>query len=272
MRGTLATLAGLVAVVALAVALPATWTSTYLEDEDGFVSLARDVTGTEAVRASAAALVAERLVEQVGLPPQLAESGREVLEQAAERALADRGVTAAWEETLRRTHAAALADPPAGDADSTTVPLDVAPLAALVADRTEGLVQAPDELVVELAGGPSANTLRAVDASPRVALVASLVAAGAAAVALLAARRRSTTLVWLGLGAVVAAGLDAALARLLRHQVVAESGAGGLQSDLVRALADVGLRSFDTWLVWTALGAAVAVVVGVVGVLVGRRP
>jgi hypothetical protein len=261
MRGTLATLAGLVAVVALAVALPATWTSTYLEDEDGFVSLARDVTGTEAVRTSAAALVAERLVEQAGLPPQLAESGREVLEQAAERALADRGVTAAWEETLRRTHAAALADPPAG-----------APLAALVADRTEGLVQAPDELVVELPGGPSANTLRAVDASPRVALVASLVAAGAAAVALLAARRRSATLVWLGLGAVVAAGLDAALARLLRHQVVAESGAGGLQSDLVRALADVGLRSFDTWLVWTALAAAVAVVVGVVGVLVGRRP
>ncbi|MGQ3035524.1 MAG: hypothetical protein ACT6QI_15250, partial [Aeromicrobium sp.] len=110
MRGLLATVAGLVAVVALAVALPAAWTSTYVEDEEGFVSLSRDVTGTAAVRDSGAALVADRLVEQAGLPSQVAESGRRLLEEAADRALADRRVAAAWEETLRRTHAALLDD------------------------------------------------------------------------------------------------------------------------------------------------------------------
>lgn len=270
MRGLLATVAGLVAVVALAVALPAAWTSTYVEDEEGFVSLSRDVTGTAAVRDSAAALVADRLVEQAGLPSQVAESGRRLLEEAADRALADRRVAAAWEETLRRTHAALLEDPAAGSAPST-VPLDLAPLAALVADRSDGLVQAPDQLVVEVAGGPSGTSLRAVDASPRLALGAGAVAAVAAAVALLAARRRSVVLVWLGVGAAVAAGADAALARLVRDRAVSDAGASGLQADLLRALADVGVTSFDGWLVWTALGGAVAVVLGVVGALVGRR-
>ncbi|MGQ2913009.1 MAG: hypothetical protein ACT6QJ_14630, partial [Aeromicrobium sp.] len=68
-----------------------------------------------------------------------------------------------------------------------------------------------------------------------------------------------------------AAGADAALARLVRDRAVSDAGASGLQADLLRALADVGVTSFDGWLVWTALGGAVAVVLGVVGALVGRR-
>ncbi len=269
MRSLTAFLAGVVAVVALAAGLPAAWTAQHLADEDGFASLARDVTRTEAVRSSAADLVADRLEERAGLPPQLAEAGRRLLEQEADRVLSARGVARAWQETLRRTHAALLADPPPGSG-TVPVPLDVAPLAALVAQRSDGLVEAPDRLVVELSPGPSARTLRAVEASPRVATVALAVAVLGALVALLAARRTSVALLWLGLGTLLAAAADAGLVRLVRDRAVADAG-GAAQGSLVRALLDVGVTSADRWFVWAALAAGVTVVLGVVGVVVGRR-
>jgi hypothetical protein len=269
MRGLTAFLAGVVAVVALAVGLPAAWTAQHLADQDGFVALARDVTQTEAVRSSAADLVADRLEQRAGLPPQLAEAGRRLLEREADRVLADRAVVRAWQETLRRTHAALLADPPSGSG-TVPVPLDVAPLAALVAQRADGLVEAPDRLVVELSQGPSAASLRTVEASPRVATVALAVAALGALVALLAAHRRSVALVWLGLGSLVAAAADAGLVRLVRDRAVSDAG-GAAQGSLVRALVDVGVSSADRWFVWAALAAGVAVVLGAVGALVGRR-
>jgi hypothetical protein len=270
MRGLLAFLAGVVAVVALAVGLPAAWTAQHVADEDGFVELARDVTGTAAVRSSAAELVADRLEQRAGLPPQLAEAGRRLIEREADRVLADRAVTRAWQETLRRTHAALLADPPPGTG-AVPVPLDVAPLAALVAGRTDGLVQAPDQLVVELEPGPSARTLRAVDASPRVATLALATAAVAGVLALLVARRRAVAMLWLGLGTMLAAAVDAGLLRLARDRAVVDTGADVAQGALVRALVDVGVASFDRWLVWAALAGAVAAVLGIVGALVARR-
>lgn len=266
MRGPLAGLAGLLAVLALAVALPATWVSTHLADEDGFVSLARDVTAADAVRDSAADVVADRLVEDAGLPG--GDAVRELVLAAADRALDSRRVSAAWEETLRRTHAAVLS----GEASSTgTIPLDLAPLAALVAARTEGLVAAPEQLVVEVPGGPSALTVRAVERSPAVALLAGAVGLGAAAVALVAARRRGAAIAWLGVGAVLVAVADAGLARLVRDRAVTEAGGDGPQGGLVRALVDVGVASFDAWLVWTALAGGLALVVGAAFALVGRR-
>lgn len=270
MRGFLAVVAGLVAVVALAVALPASWLAASVADEDGFVDLARDVTTAPAVQDSAADLLTQRLEERAGLPQQLAAPGRRLLERVTDRVLDDRQVAGAWEETLRLTHRGLLDDPPAGSGP-VDVPLDLAPLARLVAERSDGLVTAPDSLVVDLSGGPTAESLRVVDESPRTALTAAAVAAVAAAVALLAARRRSLALLWLGLGAVVAAGADAGAARLARDRAVAGSGGSGLETDLLRALADVGVTSLDGWLVWCALAGAVAVVLGAVGLVVGRR-
>jgi hypothetical protein len=270
MRGLLAFLAGVVAVVALAVALPAAWVAASVADEDGFVALARDVTTTRAVQDSAADLLTQRLADRAGLPPQLAATGRDVLERAADRVLADRGVAAAWQETLRLTHRALL-DDPASRSGRVDVPLDLAPLARLVAERSDGLVTAPETLVVELDGGPSAETLRVVDDSPRTALVAGAVAAVAALVALSAARRRGAALVLLGLGAVAVAGADAVLARLARDRAVEGSAGSGLEADLLRALADVAVTSFDGWLVWSALAGGVVVVLGVVVGLVTRR-
>lgn len=265
MRGALSALAGLLAVVALAVALPATWVATSVADEDGFVSLARDVTAAPSVRDSAAELVVDRLTAGAGLPG--GDQVQALLLRAADRALESRRVEAAWEETLRRTHTAVLS----GDAPVDTVPLDVAPLAQLVADRSDGLVAAPDQLVVDLAGGPSPETVRAVDQSPRLALLAAAVALGAALVSLLAARRRGVALAWLGAGTAVAALADAGLARLARDRAVADAGGDPGASSLVRALGDVAVTSFDGWLVWTALAGGVVLVLGAVVAVVGRR-
>lgn len=270
MRGFLAAVAGLVAVVALAVALPAAWVAASVADEDGFVALSRDVVTDAAVQDAASSLLTTRLEREAGLPPQLAETGRRLLERATERVFDDPQLSGAWAETLRRTHAALLDDPAPGSG-RVPVPLDLAPLARLAAERTDGLVDAPDRLVVELPDGPDAQALRMVDRTPGVALVAAVVAAVGALVALLVARRRGVALLWLGVGAVAAAGVDAGLARLARERTVDASTADGLQTALLRALADVGVTSFDGWLVWTALGGAVLVVLGVVVALVGRR-
>lgn len=270
MRGFLAAVAGLVAVVALAVALPAAWVAASVADEDGFVALSRDVITDRAVQDTASTLLTTRLEERAGLPPQLAETGRTLLQRATARVFDDPELGAAWQETLRRTHRALLDDPAAGSG-RVAVPLDLAPLARLAAARTDGLVDAPDRLVVELPDGPTAESLRLVDRTPRTALVAGATALGAALVALLVARRRGRALVWLGVGAAAAAGLDAGLARLARGRAVDASTADGLQTAVLRALADVGVRSFDGWLVWTALGGAVLAVLGAVVALLGRR-
>jgi hypothetical protein len=270
MRGFLAAVSGLVAVAALAVALPAAWVAVSVADEDGFVSLSRDVVTDRAVQDAASNLLTTRLEREAGLPAQLAETGRRLLERATDRVFDDPQLSGAWAETLRRTHAALL-DDPAAASGQVPVPLDLAPLARLAAERTDGLVDAPDRLVVELPGGPDARALRLVDESPGLALAAGLVAAVGALVALLVARRRGVALVWLGVGAVAAAGLDAGLARLARERTVDASTGDGLQTALVRALADVGVTSFDGWLVWTALSGGVLAVLGVVVALVGRR-
>ncbi|WP_286689891.1 hypothetical protein [Aeromicrobium sp. REDSEA-S38_B2] len=254
MRGFLAAVSGLVAVVALAVALPAAWVAASVADEDGFVSLSRDVVTDGAVQDAASDLLTTRLEREAGLPAQLAETGRRLLERATDRVFDDPQLSGAWAQTLRRTHAALL-DDPAAASGQVPVPLDLAPLARLAAERTDGLVDAPDRLVVELPGGPDARALRLVDESPGLALAAGLVAAVGALVAL----------------PVAAAGLDAGLARLARERTVDASTGDGLQTALVRALADVGVTSFDGWLVWTALSGAVLAVLGVVVALVGRR-
>ena len=76
MRGFLAAVSGLVAVVALAVALPAAWVAASVADEDGFVSLSRDVVTDGAVQDAASDLLTTRLEREAGLPAQLAETDR----------------------------------------------------------------------------------------------------------------------------------------------------------------------------------------------------
>lgn len=271
MRGFLAFLALLVAVLATVVALPAAWVAQHVTDESGFVSSARSVTDSDAVRDATTDVVAERLAAGSGLPDGVADSVAGVVGEAADRALAGTDTRRAWEETLRRTHQRVLA-PDATPSD--TLPLDLTPLAELVAQRTDGLVQAPSEVVVDLPGGPEQSTVDAVRRAPDVALVAGVTAAVAALVALLAARRRAGVLLALGVGIAVAAAADAGLARVLRDRGVEEARAQAdvaAQADLARAFLDVGVSSFDVWLVWAALAGGVVAVLGVVGLLV-RRP
>lgn len=270
MRGFLAAVAGLVAVLALAVALPAAWVAASVDDEDGFVTLTRDVVTTQEVQDRAADLLTNRLAQSVGLPSEVAASARTLLERSTDRALTDPLVSDAWEETLRLTHRGLLADL-SEQSGRVDVPLDLAPLARLVAEQSDGVVTAPERLVVDLPDGPTAQSLRQIDQSPRTALTAAAVSFAAAVVALLAARCRSVALLLLGFGAAAVAAADTGLARVAGNVAVASSQGTGLETDLLRALVDVGVRSFDGWLVWCALAGGVIVVLGIVGLVVGRR-
>lgn len=270
MRSLLSFVALVVAVLAVVVALPAAWVAQHVSDEDGFVSSARAVTDSDAVRDATADVVAERLVSGIGVPDGVADSVASAVSEATDRALAGTDVRRAWEETLRRTHERVLAP---GAAASDTLPLDLTPLAELVAERTDGLVQAPDEVVVDLPDGPDQATVDAVRRAPDVALVAGATAGVAALLALLLARRRAGVVLALGVGLALAAAADAGIARALRDRAVEQTrsqGEGAAQADLTRAFLDVAVDSFDGWLVWTALTAGVVVVLGVVGLLVRR--
>lgn len=268
MRGLVAVLAGIVASAALAATLVYGWVAQHVADEDGFVELAQSLTTSTEVRDSLNEVLAQRLVDAVDVPAATAEQVTRLVSQATDRALAEPDVEQAWQESLRRTHAAVLD----GDADGQ-IPLELAPLAELVAQRTDGLVQAPSTLTVDLRGGPSAEAVETVNDSPGLARGAAIVALVAAVVSLLAARRRGRALAGLGVGAVLAAGAVALVARLVQDRAGAEATAqSGLsaQGQLTRALLDVAVTSMDRWLLWTAIAGGVALVPGLVASAVRR--
>lgn len=268
MRSLIAALAGLVAALALAVALPLAWVAVTLADEDGFVRATSDLAADQLFRTEMIDVVADGVVERAGVPDVLAADARSLVEAGATQVVEADGFPRVFDQVQRASHRATFAD---GD----SIVLDLTPVSSAIIDsideRLPFELPAPDELDVSAGEEGVAPVLTFVDRSTDRALLAGGVSAVAAIVCLLAARRRSTALA--GLGVVAAASVwGAGLA--VRDQVPRLSDSGETLDPIGRRFQELvqaqALESFDQWvLVATGCAAAVAVL-GLVGRVFSR--
>ncbi len=265
-------LAGLVALLALLVAVPAQWVATHVSDADGFTALTGPLVEEPAVRTELSDVISQQVTARLALSPTLGPVVADVLSRAATTVVDDPEFRTAWEDTLRRSHEATLGDAAADAAtqdQSLRLAVDLAPLARYVVDRASGqlpvTVRAPGTVVVPITGDQVGEQIDRLRAAPDYARIAWIVLAAAVVVRLALAHRRGAALARLGVGALVAAGLLWLAVRAAGRVLQERSDAS---EPLARAVQDAlvarSTESFDDWLLVVAGAGLAALVVGVV--------
>ncbi len=264
MRRLLATGLVIVAMLAAAVTLPLAWVASNLADEDGYVTFTSPMGSDPELQKAFSAYLSDYFVRDQGLPSSLQGTVASVLTAAAATTANAPGFTTAWEESQRRSHQ--LMFGPSADQDRLAI--DLSPLAKFIAARvTEGLPVAlpePGAIVLQVNEASQREAFDQIEASKERSRIGWVVVAAAAALSLLFAKRRSTGLVWLGVGALgVAALLRAASGYAVPNILDKTPAPSGFARTLQKLLADRAADSFAQMLLWVAIAGAAAIVVGV---------
>lgn len=279
MRTLCSVVTGLVAVLALAVALPLGWLATHIADEDGYVDFTSSLVQDDAFRAELVTVISDAVIEQSGVPARVAPTVRSALGAAASRVVDSPRLATVFGEAQRQSHRAvfgAVGDAPPELEASDGLVIDLAPVAtaiidALTADLPVSL-SAPQQLLVTVGGSEQRDAVEAVDRSSELALAVAAVAVLATSVSLLAARRRSVAISWLGIGAVVAASaLHLAASQVVPRVIERGSGSGDVAGRAQQLVASAATDSLDQWLLITAIAGTAALVVGLAACAVGGR-
>ncbi|WP_024476876.1 hypothetical protein [Arthrobacter sp. CAL618] len=197
----------LVALVLAGIALPGAWIDRNFVQLDGFVELAGPLGSDPEFQAQLTSALASEATANAGLPEALTGIVEPLIAEAAGNVVGLPGYPAAWNDTLQRSHELSFpadADLFNGVDSPEPVRLDLAPVLALalqeVGTRLGVDVPAPEQTLVEVASPERQSTVGQLAA---VAGLWPILGAGAVVSALSAlglARRRSTTLAFLGLG------------------------------------------------------------------------
>lgn len=262
----------IVAVVAGTVALPVTWIADNVTDESGYVELVRELRDDQELRAAVSQIVAADLTADLGLPDALREQVAEQLRATLDRLDDVEGFDAAWDETQRRSHALWFD----GHRPPAELQLDVAPLAALAVAPLAGSLPVelptPEQMLVTIAAAPPG--MEWIESAPTWKMI-SLIAAGAATfLCFVFARRRSVGLAWIGVGALLVAGISYVGSRAVVPMALErmEANASAFGQVLTDTLAARFQTSLDAWIELLAIAGAAALVLGVLARLIaGRR-
>ena len=264
MRGFGAFLAGLLAVVAFAVALPLSWLAVDIADEDGYVELSRGILDDPDTRTAVVEAVVDELDGQtrdrlvdLGVPSGLIDRTLEEVAGFVGQGLASDVVVDAWGESQRQAHREMFQ----GEGEDRGFIVDLAPLVAAVATEAGVDLEVPSSLPVESNEPEARRAVSIVEASPQLAVGAGVVSLVGVVLALAAARRRGVALVWLGAGALAVAGVLHVVARVLASTDPSAGTDAGTRVGLV--LVDVARASFDDLLAKAAIGGGVVLVLGV---------
>lgn len=261
--------------------LSAAWVEKNLVQEQGFVALAAPLGDDPRFQAALSDSLAAEIVGSAGLPDRVADFVEPIIADAASSVTESSGYPAAWDATLRLSHAVTFAGVPENPGESVpaALSLDLGPVADLVADTAGSSlgidVPVPEDTTVDIGSFERGGLVRAVAGAvgswPLIALAAGI----CALLSLLIARRRGTTLALLGLGVVLIGSTGWAVAGLVPDAAAAAAGpsavaqvfANGLSSQVALNLAESSMP------VVLAGGAAVVVgvVLGLVGAVLGRR-
>lgn len=276
MRSFLSFLFGVCALLATLITVPALWVSHNIANENGYVAFAEPIGRDANFHGALADALSETLVQRSNLRSDLQPVAKQAIARSANQASDEPGFLTAWDDTQRQSHKIMLGDPrdlPPELDGSPSFAIDLAPLGTFVLDRVNKdlpfQIPAVDQAVIRVNGAPQAQTLDRIRQSPTYARNGLIAVSVFGLLALAFARRRSVAVAWLGVGAVVAAGLLKAAAAVGVPAVVDRNTA---PSSFAKALLDVFVdranESFDHWLVVLAAGGAVAAGVGVIGRIV----
>lgn len=264
MRSVFSVLAGLVAVLAFAVALPLGWVATHVADEDGYVRFTTGLVDDPQFRVGVVKAVTDDVVDRAGVSETFAPAIRSAIEAAASKVVDTEQFRTAFEQTQRQSHQAVF---DGGRGSSDRFVIDLAPVAKTIIDSVTGnlpvAVEAPERLLVTIGDSDQRSTIEMIDQAPQRATLLGGTAAVAAVLSLLAARRRSVALLWLGVGAAaVAAGTWVLADRVVPAALAQVESGNALANRAQQLLADAALASFDRWVVVAVIAAGGAAVLG----------
>jgi len=270
MRSLLAALLGLAAALVGLFAVPTAWIAHNVSSEDGYVALTEPLVSDAALQDAVAAYVAETLVDRGRLPESLQGPATTALTAAARQAGSAPGFVEAWSQTQALSHRATFG--PDGDG---SLRIDLAPLAEYLKGHVTGAlpveVGLPDSLPITV-GQADPTIVTQVDEAPDRALLGTVATGVLALGALVVARRRSTALVWLGVGALAVAAVLTAVSHLVVPELIdSTAGVTDVGLTLQHLLVERVAGSLSTWTWMVAIGGAVAVAVGLLARLVGAR-
>ncbi|MDQ3155958.1 MAG: hypothetical protein M3Q98_04430 [Actinomycetota bacterium] len=272
MRPFFALVLGVCAVLATLVTVPATWVSQNIADEDGYVAFAEPIARDSEFHGALADALSESLVERTQLAAAAQPVAKAAILRVANQVSGEPGFVTAWNDTQRQSHKIMLGDqrdlPPELDSGPSFA-IDLGPLGKFVVDEVNKnlpfAIAAPDQLVIPVNGAPQAETLDRIRQSPTYARNGLIAIALSAALALAFARRKSVAVAWLGIGAVLSAGVLKVAAVVGVPAVLDRNTA---PSPFAKALLDTYVdranASFGHWLLVLAIGGGVATAAGLV--------
>ncbi|MDJ0356039.1 hypothetical protein [Paenarthrobacter sp. PH39-S1] len=278
MRSFFAAIMVLLALALTAVSVPAIWADRNVVQESGFVAMAAPLGSDAKFQKALADATAKTLSSQLKLDSGVLAFVQPIIESATHALSSDPGYPAAWTETLRRSHRLTVAATPSDGQQVSgrdRLTLDIAPLLGLVELKVAaGLgsqVTAPEQVLIEV-GQPEQRT-----AIVKLATFAPLgywLAGGALLALLLAlviARRRSTTILFAGIGLAVVAGLWKLAMDRVVETVLASTSGNDVAELFKQQFVMASIASFGQWIGIVLAGAGVLVVAGGLGRIFSRR-
>jgi hypothetical protein len=261
-----------------AVAVPAMWVDRNIVQEDGFVALTAPLGKDPAFQQRLATAAVDGLASSAGIPEALTELARPVLDNAAQSLTGLPGYSEAWAETLRKSHHLTFADPstlPPEVDGTSSLTLDVAPLAGLVAkqvsDATTLPLEAPAQMLIHIGQSDQRQLIERVTVYAPMGYAVAVGAAIAFMLAFVAARRRWAVLVGMGVGALVLAGVWK-LASDAASAAAAGTSSGNDVAELFKnEFVAACSASFGQWIVAAAVAGAALLATGVAVRVAGGR-
>ncbi len=272
MRRLVASAFVIVAMLAAVITLPLTWVANNIADEDGYVAFTSPMGSDPELQKAFAAYLADYFVGEQGLPSAVQPVVAAALTKTAANAASAPGFTKAWEASQRSSHRLMFGP----DAKQDRLAVDLGPLAIFAVDQASGslpfALPAPGPIVLQVNDASQQEAIDQIAATKERSQIGWMVVAAAAALSLLFARRRSTGLVWLGLGAVaVAGGLRAATGYGVPNLLERTPAPSDFARTLQKLLADRAADSFAQLLLWVGAAGVAAIVVGLALRISGGR-
>ncbi|QCB96829.1 hypothetical protein E5206_07705 [Arthrobacter sp. PAMC25564] len=278
MRTFVSAAAVLIGLLMAAVAVPAIWVDRNIVQEDGFAALAGPLGKDPVFQRRLATAAVSSLGSGDRIPGALTDLARPILEAAAQSLTGMPGYPDAWAETLRRSHRLTFADPatlPAEADGATSLTLDVAPLAALVAkqvsDATKLPLSAPDQVLIHIG---QSNQRQAIERAAAYAPMGYAVAVGAGIaflLALVAARRRWSVVAGTGAGVLVLAGAWKLASDAAGAALTGTSSGNEVADTFKLEFVAASAGSFGQWILTAAVAGGVLLAGGLVLRAVGGR-
>ncbi|WP_298251678.1 hypothetical protein [uncultured Arthrobacter sp.] len=275
MRTLVSAVLALLALVAAAGGLASAWVDGNLVEESGFVALASPLSEDAEFQAALTDSLVEEATSAGNLPDQVVSFLEPLVRDAVTAVTETSGYPAAWDRTLRISHAMTFAQAPdPAEPAPAVITLDLAPVIGLVTESLAGGlgvdIPTPEDTTVEVGslerGGMLSWVADAVTAWPLYLTIAGVLGV----LALLIARRHGTTLALLGLGVAVIGALALLAGRLIPQWAGGAPGLGAVADVFVHGLAgragadiaEAGLPVLVAGLMALAIGVAARLAFG----------